>query len=75
MGEVEKLLDASIAAEGYIIRDVPEDEEPLVDLSKIDFDVLRAKFAGGRKRTEAEKLRALIEGKLQAMVARRGECV
>ena len=68
MGKVEDLLDASIAAEGYIIHEVPEDEEPLIDLSQIDFEKLREKFKSARKRTEAEKLRALIEGKLQVMI-------
>ena len=68
MGKVEELLDASIAAEGYIIHDVPEGEEPLIDLSQIDFDKLQEKFKTARKRTEAEKLRSLIEGKLQSMV-------
>ena len=68
MGQVEDLLDSSIAAEGYVIHEVPEDEEPLIDLSQIDFEKLQEKFQAGRKRTEAEKLRAMIEGKLQAMV-------
>ena len=68
MGKVEELLDASIAAEGYIIHDVPEGEKPLIDLSQIDFDKLQEKFKTARKRTEAEKLRSLIEGKLQSMV-------
>ena len=68
MGKVEELLDASIAAEGYIIHDAPEDEEPLIDLSQIDFEKLQEKFKKARKRTEVERLRSLIEGKLQAMV-------
>lgn len=68
MGKIEELLDASIAAEGYIIHDVPDGEEKLIDLSRIDFDKLRERFKTARKRTEAEKLRALIEGKLHAMV-------
>lgn len=58
----------TIAAEGYIIHDVPEDEESLIDLSKIDFEKLQEKFKTARKRTEVERLRSLIEGKLQAMV-------
>jgi len=40
-----------------------------VNLSEIDFEALQAKFAQGHKRTEAEKLKALIEGKLAQMVA------
>ncbi|MFM2066323.1 MAG: hypothetical protein RLZZ584_1232, partial [Pseudomonadota bacterium] len=39
-------------------------------LSEIDFEALQAKFAQGHnKRTEAEKLKALIEGKLAQMLA------
>ena len=71
MGEVEKLLDESIATEGYIIRaaEAPEDQrDPIIDLSQIDFDKLRAKFQQARKRTEIEKLRGLINRKLQDMV-------
>jgi type I restriction enzyme R subunit len=65
MGEVEALLDRSIAAEGYVI---PEDTGPLVDLGQIDFDKLRAAFATARKRTEIEKLRALLQRKLTTLV-------
>ncbi len=68
MGRVEELLDESIAAEGYVIHEAEEGEEKLIDLSQIDFDKLQERFKTARKRTEAEKLRALIEGKLQAMV-------
>ena len=70
MGEVEKLLDDSIAAEGYVIRD-PQGiwaKKRLVDLSKIDFEALKAKFEHGRKRTEAEKLKGEINSKLRKMV-------
>ena len=68
MGKVEELLDASIAAEGYIIHDTLEGDKPLIDLSQIDFEKLQEKFKKARKRTEAERLRSLIEGKLRAMV-------
>lgn len=71
MGEVEKLLDESIATEGYVIQaaSLPHERtEHLVDISQIDFDALKAKFAQSRKRTEIEKLRGLIQGKLNALV-------
>jgi type I restriction enzyme R subunit len=71
MGDVETLLDASIATEGYVIRSPSgkfDTSTDLVDLSKIDFEVLQAKFSAGRKRTEAEKLRNLISQKLDCMV-------
>ena len=68
MGDVETLLNDSIATEGYRIGPA-SNPEALVNLSEIDFEALQAKFAQGHKRTEAEKLKALIEGKLAQMVA------
>ncbi|MBW2115618.1 MAG: DUF3387 domain-containing protein, partial [Deltaproteobacteria bacterium] len=70
MGEVEKLLDDSISAEGYVIRDPAGTwtTERVVDLSKIDFEALKAKFENGRKRIEAEKLKGKISSKLRNMV-------
>lgn len=66
MQAVDKLLDDSIAAGGYIIRGAVE--EHLIDLSKIDFDELRERFEKGRKRTELEKLKASIQSKINRMV-------
>ena len=68
MGDVEALLNDSIATEGYRIGPASR-PEALINLSEIDFAALQAKFAQGRKRTEAEKLKRLIEGKLAQMVA------
>jgi type I restriction enzyme R subunit len=68
MGDVEQLLNDSIATEGYRIGPASS-PEALVNLSEIDFEALQAKFAKGHKRTEAEKLKRLIEGKLAIMVA------
>jgi type I restriction enzyme R subunit len=64
MGAVEKLLDESVSARGYVIR------EPGVfyDLSKIDFETLKQQFERGRKRTETEKLRGTLNARLQHMV-------
>lgn len=69
MADVEKLLDASIAGVEITapIR-APGDTEGLFDLSKIDFDKLRKLFEKGHKKTEAERLRALAEGKVREMV-------
>ncbi len=67
MADVEKLLDESIDAKGYVIHEPPGDYG-LVDLTKIDFEALKAKFAAARKHTEIEKLRGAIDGKLKAMV-------
>lgn len=66
MQDVDELLDHSVAPVPYVIRD--EDDEPLFDLSQIDFEKLKTKFAQGKKRTESEKLRALLNQRLEAMV-------
>jgi type I restriction enzyme R subunit len=64
MGEVEALLDESVSARGYVIRD----GSGIFDLSQVDFDSLRQRFAQGRKRTEAERLRGAINATLSRMV-------
>jgi type I restriction enzyme, R subunit len=68
MGDVEQLLNDSIATEGYRIGPA-SNPEALINLSEIDFEALQAKFAKGHKRTEAEKLKRLIEGRLATMMA------
>ena len=72
MKAVEGLLDRSIAAQGYVIKDPAEKfgGERWVDLSQIDFKALKAQFDKGRKRMEIEKLKAAIHAKLAQMVAR-----
>lgn len=71
MDEIEELLNDSIATQGYHIGPVAK-PEALVNLSELDLDALQAKFAEGHKRTEAEKLRRLIEDKLQQLVRENG---
>ncbi|MES2304286.1 MAG: type I restriction endonuclease subunit R [Gemmatimonadota bacterium] len=68
MGEVEALLNDSIATEGYRIGPASQ-PAALINLSEIDFEALQAKFTAGHKRTEAEKLKRLIEGQLHQMLA------
>ena len=75
MGQVEELLDMSIAAGGYMIRETPAAygladgaEGHWVDLSQIDFEVLKERFTKGNKRTEAEKLKGQVHGKLKRML-------
>ncbi len=70
--QVEALLDRSVAAEGYIFRHPPAEAvaEHRVDLSKFDFDALAKQFEAGRARTDAERLKALLERKLEMMVRR-----
>jgi type I restriction enzyme, R subunit len=65
MVKVEALLDMSV--EGFRIPDI-EDEERIYDLSLIDFDELSKRFQKSRKRIEVEKLRKLIEKKLEELI-------
>jgi type I restriction enzyme R subunit len=64
--EVTGLLDESIEAREYVIRD----QAAAYDLSKIDFDALKEQFEQGRRRTEAEKLRGTVNAKLRRMLRR-----
>jgi len=68
MGEVEALLNRSIAADGYVMPPVSNDPTRFIDLSQIDFGALREQFEHGRKAVEVQKLRARIAVKLAQMV-------
>jgi type I restriction enzyme R subunit len=68
MGDIEGVLDQSIASEGYIIHDGPAGYDAKVDLSQIDFEALRKFFDKSKKHTEVEKLRGLINAKLIRLV-------
>ncbi len=65
MSEVETLLDASVAAEGYVIRERLEEH---IDLSRLDVEALRERFQRGRKHIETEKLKSALDRKLTRMV-------
>ena len=63
--DLEDLLDRSIRAGEYVIKDVPK----LKDLSKIDFQALRKFFDDSdTKNIEAEELSAELEEKIKEMV-------
>jgi type I restriction enzyme R subunit len=66
MREVERLLDESVAAEAYVIRETRAGR--YVDLSEINIEAIRKRFETGQKRTEAERLRRLLEGKVREML-------
>src|ERR1019366_5173581 len=68
MADVDSLLERSIATEGDVIEETTSGKDRRVDLSQIDFDALKAKFALGRKRTEAERLKGTINSKLLKMI-------
>ena len=69
MGDVATLLDRSVDAEAYIIAQPTDSAEHLLDLSQLDIAKLQAAFEGGRKRTEAEKLRRLLSNKVAQLLA------
>lgn len=64
MEDIERVLDRSIAAEGYVIGD----QKP-IDLNQIDFDRLNKLFRKNQKHTAAERLKGSIENKLNQMIA------
>jgi len=69
MDEISKLLDKSIAAEGFIIKALTGDDiQHLVDLKDIDLEELRKKFQLGKKHMEIEKLRNMLKLKLERMI-------
>lgn len=67
MEQVDELLDKSVSTEGYVIRPSATGNN-YIDLSKIDFEALKAKFGKGRKPIEVQKLRGQIAQKLVRMV-------
>jgi type I restriction enzyme R subunit len=68
LGEVEQLLDESVAANAYVIHTTGEDEGThLIDLNRVDWEALAKEFDNGRKRTEAERLRAAVAAKVFAL--------
>ncbi|MCF6312160.1 MAG: HsdR family type I site-specific deoxyribonuclease [Verrucomicrobiales bacterium] len=63
---ITQKLDGSIVAEPHI---APGEEAKTIDLSQIDFEALEQKFSKtNTKNTETQKLRALIERKLDNMI-------
>ena len=67
MEDVADVLDESIATEGYVIRPSAVAANYL-DLSKIDFELLKKQFETGRKAIETQKLRSQIAVKVGQMV-------
>ncbi|MCB1100447.1 MAG: type I restriction endonuclease subunit R [Verrucomicrobiae bacterium] len=63
---IEGKLDGAIVAEPGLD---PGQKATTIDLSKVDFEALEKKFARSKtKNTEAQKLRALIERKLNKLI-------
>ena len=63
---VDALLDRSVGAEEYVIRAAADDAaDPVIDLSKIDFEELSRRLAG-RKRAETNHLAAALKQRATA---------
>jgi len=62
--KIEELLDQSIEADGYKIKE----NSKITDLSKIDFEKLKDYFSNEKKHIATEKLKAEIEKKLKDMI-------
>jgi type I restriction enzyme R subunit len=64
MGDIGKLLDASITGV-----DMPAKPAPVMDLSKIDFNALAAKFKESKhQNTDLEVLKAAIRAQLEKLI-------
>ncbi len=71
MAAINKLLDESIAADGYRIREGANrgGRPAVINLADIDFDVLAKRFEkSNRKNVELEQLRVAIQAQLGRMV-------
>lgn len=67
MDSVQRVLDESIAADGFRIED-KEQRKPL-DLSKIDFEALQKEFKKSKtKNTDLERLKAAVRRELATLV-------
>jgi len=67
MSAVNKLLDDSVAADGFTIRHT--NNKAIVDLSKIDFAALAKRFSKSKtKNIELEQLKAAIRAQLERMI-------
>jgi type I restriction enzyme, R subunit len=70
LAEVNRLLDESVAAEGFRIREKEQRYgQAIIDLSKIDFEKLAKRFAQSKtKNIELEQLKAAIRAQLNKLV-------
>jgi len=67
MSRVSRVLDQSIAADGFTIRRT--NNKAIVDLSRIDFAALAKRFAQSKtKNIELEQLKAAIKAHLERMI-------
>ncbi len=68
LSQVNRLLDESIAADGFRIRE-RDDGRAIIDLAKIDFDALAKRFAKSKKKNvDLEQLKAAIRAQLDKLI-------
>jgi len=66
MGEVNQVLDKSIGVkQKYVIKS--SGKEHILDISKVDFDALKAIFDKSRKNVEVDRLRGKLNSQLQRL--------
>src|SRR5204862_384847 len=69
LADISNLLDRSIAADGFVIRESAEGGAPIIDISKIDFEALAKRFAKSKhKNLEIEQLKAAIRAQLEKLI-------
>jgi type I restriction enzyme R subunit len=72
MAQINELLDESIAADGFHIRErgsAPGEWPGVIDISKIDFERLAQRFATSQRRNlELEQLKAAIRAQLDRVI-------
>ena len=68
MQQIGGLLDESIAAEDYVIP--PGDAKAIFDLGSVDWEKIRKTYEAGRKRSAAERMRALLAARISAAAQR-----
>ena len=68
LSQVNRLLDESIAADGFRIRE-GDDGRAIIDLAKIDFDALAKRFAKSKKKNvDLEQLKTAIRAQLDKLI-------
>ncbi|MDI1336149.1 MAG: type I restriction endonuclease subunit R [Lacunisphaera sp.] len=70
MADINRLLDDSIAADGFQIKeDAANAGRSIIDISKIDFEALANRFAkSDRKNVELEQLKAAIRAEMDKLI-------
>jgi len=66
MGDVQDVLDKSIASKGYVID--PEHKNQVLDINKIDFKNLEEKFKKRKNNTDIERLKNILSYKVKKMI-------